>query len=242
MTPLANVIIAGLTSGQRSIAEPRAEPAEGADHGVDDEQDPVLGAEVGDALDVALGRQVDAAGADHRLAEERGDLVRADARGSPPPARAASRTATVEVCGTSGPQLVDVGLDPAERRAEAVRAVVALRARDQVHALGLAGVDEVAAGELGRDLDRVAAAAGQEDLGARASARARPARSQISLAGRFPTSRERVVGLDALHLRGDRVGDLGAAVAEVGVPQRGGGVEIARRPPRRRPTGPRRGR
>ena len=45
-----------------------------------------------------------------------------------------------------------------------MRAVVALRAADQVHALGLAEVDEVPAGELGRDLDRVAAAAGEEDL------------------------------------------------------------------------------
>ena len=127
----------------------------------------MLGAQVGDALDVALGRQVDAAGADHRLAEERRDPVGADA-----PDLLLQRGQRVErdardVCGTSGPQLVDVGLDPAERGAEAVRAVVALGAADQVHALGLAAVDEVAAGELGRDLDRVAAAAGQEDLGVR---------------------------------------------------------------------------
>ena len=39
----------------------------------------MLGAEVGDALDVALGRRVDAAGADHRLAEEGGDVLGADA-------------------------------------------------------------------------------------------------------------------------------------------------------------------
>ena len=39
----------------------------------------MLGAEVGDALDVALGRRVHAAGADHRLAEEGGDALGPDA-------------------------------------------------------------------------------------------------------------------------------------------------------------------
>src|SRR6185503_8252128 len=56
-----------------------------------------------------------------------------------------------------------VGGDAAEARAQPVRAVVALRARDQVDALGLADSGEVAARELGRGVDRVAAAAGEED-------------------------------------------------------------------------------
>ena len=94
-----------LDVGPALDAEPGAEPPEGADHGVDHEQDPVLLAEVRDALDVALGREVDAAGADHRLAEERGARARARRGGSPARAPGSESKATAEVCGTSGPQL-----------------------------------------------------------------------------------------------------------------------------------------
>ena len=38
---------------------------------------------------------------------------------------------------------------------------------------------------------------------------------------------ERVVGLEPAHLRRDGVGDLGAAVADVRVPQRRRGIEVA---------------
>ena len=95
---------------------PRPEPAEGADDRVADEQDPVLGAQVGDALDVAVGRQVYAAGADHRLAEEGGHaLVPLDAR-TPPRAPASESCATRRhVTGTSGPQLlVFASIPPSE--------------------------------------------------------------------------------------------------------------------------------
>ena len=128
MTPLANVIIAGLTSGQRSTPNHVPSRPKPQITRVDDEQDPVLGAEVGGALDVALGREVDAAGADHGLAEERRDLVRADA-----PDLLLQRRQRVE---RHGRDLRDerapvghVGLDAAERGAEAVRAVVALGAQ-----------------------------------------------------------------------------------------------------------------
>ena len=56
-----------------------------------------------------------------------------------------------------------VGGDAADRRAEAVRAVVALRAADQVDAVGLADGGEVAPRELGGGVDRVAAAEPEED-------------------------------------------------------------------------------
>ena len=186
MTPLANVIIAGLTSGQRSTPNHVPSRPKPQITRVEDEQDAVLGAEVGGALDVALGRREDAARADHRLAEERGDLVGPDAadlllqRG-----QRVERDAR-DLRDQRAP-VVDVGLDAAERGAEAVRAVVALGAADQVHALGLAGVDEVAAGELGRDLDRVAPPLVRKTLALGIGARA-ASRSQISLAGRLETS------------------------------------------------------
>ena len=80
MTPLANVIEVGLDVLPALDPEPRPEPAEAADHAVDHQQDAVLGAQVGDALDVALRRRMHAARADHRLAEERGHAVRPDAQ------------------------------------------------------------------------------------------------------------------------------------------------------------------
>ena len=96
-------------------AEPRPEPAEAADHGVDHEQDPVLGAQVGDALDVALGRRVHAAGADHRLAEERGDAVGADARDLGLQRGQRVERDRRDLRDERAP-VARVGLDPAERR------------------------------------------------------------------------------------------------------------------------------
>ena len=83
--------------------EPRAEPAEGADHRVDDEQDPVLGAQVGDALDVALRR----AGTRRRrrspARRRRPRRARARRAGSPARARAASRRRPPRSAGRAGP-------------------------------------------------------------------------------------------------------------------------------------------
>src|SRR3954468_6661410 len=53
--------------------------------------------------------------------------------------------------------------DPADRGAQPVRAVVALRAPDQVRARRLVHRGEVAAGELRGGVDRVPAAGAQED-------------------------------------------------------------------------------
>ena len=163
MTPLANVIMSGRTSGQRSTpnqvpSRPNAQITESID-----EQDAVLGAQVRDALDVALGRREHAAGADHRLAEERGDALGPDAQDL-----LLERGQRVErdrrrVRDERAP-VRRVRLDPADRRAERVRAVVAVGAADDVHALRLALQDPVAAGDLGGGVDRVAAAGGEEHL------------------------------------------------------------------------------
>jgi hypothetical protein len=57
--------------------EHRADPAEGADRLVGDEQDVVLVADLADPLEVAGGRREAAAGVLHRLEEDRGDRLRA---------------------------------------------------------------------------------------------------------------------------------------------------------------------
>ena len=147
----------------------------------------MLLAQVRDALDVALGRVVHAARADHRLAEERRDAVGADALDL----RLQRGQRVVRDRGDARDQrapVARVGLDAADARAEAVRAVVALRAADEVHALGMALLDQVAAGDLGRRVDRVAAAGGRGRSARRPSARATASRSESSFAGRLPKS------------------------------------------------------
>ena len=97
----------------------------------------MLGAQVGDALDVALRRRVHAAGAHHRLAEEGGHALGPDAqdlrleRGQ----RVVRHGRRVR---HERAPVGHVGLDAADRRAVPVRAVVAVRAAEEVHALGLA--------------------------------------------------------------------------------------------------------
>ena len=92
--------------------EPGAEPAEAADHAVDDQQDAVLGAQVGDALDVARraagGRRRRRSPA-RRRTRPRGRARRA---GSRPRAPAASRTARSRRPPISGPQLVTLASMP----------------------------------------------------------------------------------------------------------------------------------
>ncbi len=159
---MAKVMRSGRTSSQRSIPHHVPSRPKRADDRVADEQDPVLGAQVGDALDVAVGRQVHAAGADHRLAEEGGHALGADVEDLRLERRQRVVRDRRHVADQRTP-VARVRLDPADARAEAVRPVVAVRARDQVRALRVALEDPVAAGELGRGVDRVAAAGGQED-------------------------------------------------------------------------------
>ena len=142
--------------------EPLAQAAEAGDHGVDDVQHAGALAQRVDALDVAGPRLVDAAGADHRLDEHGGDPIGADALdlGLERLERVVRDLRGVRV---ERADVDPVGGDPADARAEPVGAVVALAARDQVHPLGLPDGGEVAAGELGGGVDRVAAAAREED-------------------------------------------------------------------------------
>ena len=89
-----------------------------------------------EALEVAGHRLVDAAGADHRLHEHGGDAIRAHALDL----RLERLERVVRDLRGMRVERADVdavGGDAAEARAEAVGSVVALAARDQVHALGL---------------------------------------------------------------------------------------------------------
>ena len=84
----------------------------------------------------------------------------------------------------------------------------------------------VAARELGGRVDGVGAAAGGEE-----DRRAVHRRELGDLVGELHQRRigkraERVEGRELLELRADRVGDLVAAIADVHVPERGGGIEV----------------
>ena len=75
--PSPTVIMSG-SSPYRTLPNHSPGPAEAGDDLVGDEQHVVVAADLLDLGQVALGREVDAARADHRLAEERADPVRAD--------------------------------------------------------------------------------------------------------------------------------------------------------------------
>ena len=92
-------------------------------------------------------------------------------------------------------------------------AVVARRARDEVHALGLAVDREVAPGELGRGVDGVAAAGGRGRPARRGPGRARRGARQVergTVGEVAEDGRSR-----ASQLVADRVGDLRPPVADV---------------------------
>jgi hypothetical protein len=120
-----------------------------------------------------------------------------------------------------------VGRDAPDARAQAMRAVVALGAADEVHPPRLAGGGEEAAGELRGGVDGVAAARAEEDAGIveRGEAGQALGERQRGLVGERPECR---VAGQLLHLRGRRLDDLAPAVARVDAPQAGRGVEVAR--------------
>ena len=111
--------------------------------------------------------------------------------------------------------------------------MVALRAADDVDAVGLPDRGEVPPRELGRRVDGVAAAEAEED--------ARVVHDVLGVAGealgeveRGPAREraERRVARQLAHLRRGGVDDLVAPVADVDAPQARGAVEVARCPRR----------
>ena len=168
------------------VSEPGADAAERADHAVDHEQDAVALADRRDRLDIARGRRAHAARADHRLAEEGRDVRGPDALDL---GLERLGRLVVDVRDRAEQRAVALahGLDADEARAEAVRAVVGERAADQVDALRLPLRRPVLARELGRRVDRVAAAEAQEDARIRIGESC-TSRSTSSSAGALATS------------------------------------------------------
>ena len=164
-------------------AEVGAQAAEAADDLVRDQQHVVLAAQLLHARPEALGRRDHAAGADHGLADERGDVV------------GVVLEQRLERVGVAPRDVLDVrdqvavaravARDALQARAERVDAVVAVLARDDDLLLGAADRVPVAARELGGRVDGVRAAArGEEDRGVvhRRHAR-RPCRRASAAAG-----------------------------------------------------------
>ena len=151
--------------------EPLAGAPEAAHDLVADQQDAVPGAELAHALQVAVGRDEDAVGADHGLDDEGGDGLRPLVAGSRPrvsagrpscsgsasaPAAAVAESGTRTTPGMPGSAAQRRG-SPVSVIAPAVRAVVRAVARE----------DLLAAGDRARDLDGVlvglGAAVGEEE-------------------------------------------------------------------------------
>ena len=121
---------------------------------------------------------------------------------------------------------VGVGGDAAERGPVGVHAVVGVRAGDADLLARLADRTPVGAGELGGGVHRVRAAArGEEHLGARHRGQRRDPAGQVQrwLVG---VVLEHLVGGELAHLRGRGVGQLGAAMPDVAVPEAGQGVQV----------------
>src|SRR3954451_3500390 len=217
-------------------AEHVAQPAVGADDLVGDQQDVVLVADLADALEVALGRSEAAAGILDRLHDHGRDRVGALELD-------AVRDGLREVLGAvAGRQAVEVrvrhvaaaGGERLERLAQRGdaggaqrahrRAVVGDLARDDLVLVRLAGELVVLAGEAYGGVGRLAAARGEEDAVEVAGGHRREARGELDR-GRVRVG-PRGEEAELLGLVGARLGDLGAAVADVHAEQRAQAVEV----------------
>ena len=182
-----------------------------------------VGAQLLHPLPVAGHGMEDAAGADHRLADEGGD---------PSPR---SREQLLELVGRvlgDGGDVGDqaavalgVGGDAGQAGAVGVHAVVGARAVDDHVLLGPADGAPVAQRQLARRVHRVGAAACEEHG---CALHRRQLGDPVGQLERRPVGGpvEGLVAGQRAHLLGRRVGDLGAAVADVGVPERGLGVDV----------------
>jgi hypothetical protein len=166
---------------ERLRAEPRAHAAEARDHLVEDQQDPVLGADLAQALEIALGRNDHAGGALHRLDDHRGDgrgvVQRHDAlelvRQMRAPFRLTLRIGHVRRI-VRMLQVIDAvqhrrrehlarRQQAADRDAAEADAVVALLAPDEARARSLSAQPVIAERDLERGVDRLGAGTGEED-------------------------------------------------------------------------------
>jgi hypothetical protein len=171
-------------------------------------------------------RLAHAAGADDRLDEDGGDAIGADALdlGLERLERVVGHHRGI---GVQRADVQAVGRDAADRRAQPVGAVVALRARDEMRALRRADRGEVAPGQLGRRVDGVPSARAEED--ARVVERRQVGQALGEIEGRAVGEHaERLVAGQLAHLRHRGLDDLVAPVADVHAPQARRPVEVLR--------------
>ena len=222
----ADPLRAGDQVGREAVAlaaEPAPEPAEAADHLVRDEQDVALAADALDLGPVAVGRRDHAARADHRLADEPGGAL---AELVEDPGEVLGIVVR-DLCDVADERAVPVAdaRDAGEGRPVGVRAVVREATRQDHRPLRPADERPVAPDDLGRRVDRLAAARAEEDRGV-------GDRRQLGHAlGEAEGRLVRVVAEDVVRrerpeLLADGVGDLRAPVADVREPQAGGRVEV----------------
>ena len=146
--------------------EPGAHPAVARDHLVGDEQHVVAPADLADGVQVSLRRRVDAAGTDHRLAEERRDPVVPEHLDGLLQRRRVVPRHLLDVADQRRERLGEQR-NPAQGGAVGVHPVVGVRPGDDDLLVRLADRPPVRPGELASGVDRVGAAAGrQEHLGA----------------------------------------------------------------------------
>src|SRR5690606_18613711 len=205
--------------------EPVTHPAEAGDHLVRYVQAACLADRVTDPMQIALRHRAPAAGADHRLDEDAGDPLGSgvldgllDGLGV---VVGDNHHVSYQIA-VAGP----VDLDAREGGAVGVHAVVAPLPGDEDGPLRLADGGEVAAGQLGGGVDGVGAPLAEEHLRAGIGRDGGDALGQLE-GGTRPEVDEAMEGGELLHLPVHRLDHLAAAVADVGVPEPGGGVEIA---------------
>ena len=182
-------------------------------------------AEPRDRLPVAVLGRDHAARADHRLADEGGDL---------PAAGLEEALQLVDVVRRDLDRVADDGApvplahqgDPGEARPERVHAVIGVLAADDDPLLRVPQRVPVAAGQLGGGVDGVGAARAEEDRGALHRGQGRQPVGQLEGRRRREGAEVRVGG-QGRELASRGVGDLRPAVADVAVPEARGGVEVA---------------
>ena len=217
-----------------------AEAAEAGDDLVEDQQDAVLGRDLAQLLQVALGRRQDAGRARHRLDDDGGDgggVVQVDepgqlvgqvraplglALGEGLLGAVVGRLQMVDA-GQHVAELLAVGDHAADRDAAEADAVIAALAADEAGARALALGLVVGERDLERGVDRLGARVGEERVVEIAGRQQREPRGQLEHLGVAVLEGRRVVELGRLLL--DGLDDRLAAVAGVDAEQARGGVD-----------------
>jgi hypothetical protein len=205
--------------------EPRSRAPEPGDDLVDHEQHAGLPADISDRVQVPVWGGEDAARADHRLAEERGDAIGAQFADRLPQ-RLGVVPRHLHDIAEQRPVAGEVGRDAGQRGSGRVHAVVRAVAMDQRRALRPSHEAPVPTRHLRGRVDGVRSPARQEHLGAGNGCDVGHPLDEL-LNRWIREVLERGVGLQDPHLPGDGIGDLAAPVAHVAVPEAGGRIQIS---------------